>query len=81
VTLLKNKILERIFIPMREARIGLGETHNEGIHIAWPSRNIVRRVNARIRGASIRYMKKVCTLSKNKERHNLQDLFHDRILL
>ena len=49
MTLLKNKILERIFIPTREARTeGLAETHNEGIHNVCSSRNIVRRVKGRI---------------------------------
>ena len=55
VTLLKNKILERIFIPMRGACTeGLGETYNEGIHNACSTRNTVRRVKARIKVRQIR---------------------------
>ena len=48
-TLLKNKILGRIFIPMREARTErMGKSHNEGIHNACSPRNIVSQVKARI---------------------------------
>jgi hypothetical protein len=66
---------------MREARTeGMGKSHNKGIHNACSSRNIVRQVKARS-GASMREMKMVCILSKNKERHNLEDLFLFRISL